>query len=524
MADIESSRERAERHVEAGNWEMARAEWLRALAVVPDSADIMLEISYVESMSGGYLSAREWVLRAACAKSYSTDAVLTILRRLCNFNEVSVLRDIAYRLLADQATPARVLVECARQLSILNDSGLAMDCAQAGQVKDTLNPIARIVRGQLYAQRGQTAKAEEDFNWALTRHPRLATAWWMLARLRKQTRESNHIAQLHGLLKTPGLQASDIAAISRALHKELDDIGDFEGAWVALQLQCSAMRSQIRYDPKEIHDIVDALIAWSPGVDSEQVDLSQRSSVPIFIIGMYRSGTTLLEQLLGASPKIAGMGELYDFVAALRAASDYHYRVPIDAEIIRRAPDFDYKKIGQNYLEGISFRINGESHFTDKQPFNFLNVGFICSALPHAKILHMVRDPVETCFSNLRELFSDVNRYSYDQLELADYFLQYRRLMAHWHRTYPGRILDVRYAELTQDTEAAMQRVSAFCGIDYVPEMTDPRNSRGAVATASAVQVRDKVVRRDIPKWAPYAHHLQPLVNALRTGGIEIGS
>ena len=163
-----------------------------------------------------------------------------------------------------------------------------------------------------------------------------------------------------------------------------------------------------------------------------------------------------------------------------------------------------------------------EPFFTDKLPSNFLNIGFICRALPQAKILHMVRDPVETCFSNLRELFSEANPYSYDQLELADYFIQYRRLMAHWHAVHPGRILDVDYAELTRDPEAVMRKVAAFCGIDYVDAMRDPRSSTRAVATASAVQVRDKVIRREVPKWAPYAKHLQPLIAALRQGGVEV--
>src|SRR5690606_15472284 len=125
-----------------------------------------------------------------------------------------------------------------------------------------------------------------------------------------------------------------------------------------------------------------------------------------------------------------------------------------------------------------------------------LNIGFICRALPQARILHLIRDPVETCFSNLRELFSDINPYSYDQRELADYFLQYRRLMAHWRRMFPGRILDVPYAGLTGDPESAMRRVAIFCGIAYVPGMTDPRSSGRVVSTASAVQVRDKLVQR----------------------------
>lgn len=164
----------------------------------------------------------------------------------------------------------------------------------------------------------------------------------------------------------------------------------------------------------------------------------------------------------------------------------------------------------------MKWRLGSERYFTDKLPSNFLNAGFICEALPQAKILHMVRDPVETCFSNLRELFSDVNAYSYDQLELADFFLQYRRLMAHWHKVFPGRILDVSYAELTRDPETVLRRVMAFCGIEFEPSMLALQERERGVATASAVQVRDKIIAREQPKWAPYAEYLQPMIQALK--------
>ena len=206
----------------------------------------------------------------------------------------------------------------------------------------------------------------------------------------------------------------------------------------------------------------------------------------------------------------------------MRYATDHHCKGVIDRTIVERAGDVDFGEVGQRYLDGMAWRLGDERCFTDKLPSNFLNIGFICRALPQARILHMVRDPVETCFSNLRELFSDANPYSYDQRELADYYLQYRRLMAHWHAAYPGRILDVDYAELTRDPAGVMRMVAAFCGIDYLDAMSDPRSSGRAVATASAVQVRDRVVRRDVPKWAPYAKHMQPLVAALRQGGVEV--
>ena len=148
-------------------------------------------------------------------------------------------------------------------------------------------------------------------------------------------------------------------------------------------------------------------------------------------------------------------------------------------------------------------------------PSNFLNIGFICSALPQARILHMVRDPMEVCFSNLRELFAEANPYSYDQRELAAFYLQYQRLMVHWRRQWDGRILDIDYRELTRDPEAVMRRVTAFCGLEFDASMLDIGARTRGVATASAVQVRQGIVAREKPKWAPYAEYLAPLRQAL---------
>jgi tetratricopeptide (TPR) repeat protein len=444
------------------------------------------------------------------------------VQRLRTFNEVPILRGIAEALLGNQRVPQVALVECARQLSNLNDFDLALQCAEVALTKVPADLPARLVRGQLLAHHARIEDAARDFEWVLQRNPRIAIAWWMLSRLRKQTLQSNHVPQLRALLRTPGLQPFDAAAAARALHKELDDIGDHDGAWQALETLCRVKRATVQYDPTESRRLVDRLIAWSPA-DAMKTASQEVDKVPVFILGMYRSGTTLTEQLLDGSSQVRGLGELSDFTSALRHASDHYCKGSIDSVIIERASKIDFGEVGRRYMAGLAWRLGDEHFFTDKLPSNFLSIGFICRALPQAKILHMVRDPVSTCFSNLCELFSEVNPYSYDQHELADYYLQYRRLMAHWHEAFPGRILDVSYTRLIADPKATMREVAAFCGIDYVDGMSSTASSSRAVSTASSIQVREGVVRRETPKWTPYARQLQPLIEALREGGIEVG-
>lgn len=520
---VERAFARAERDAEAGDWTAARAGYAQVLAAVPDHADAMLQLSYVESFAGRYRAANEWALRAAAAPPPARpEAMLDLVRRLRTFNEAAALRAYAERLLALPRVQHPVLVEAASQSSILNDFDTASRCAEAALQMAPGDPVARLVRGQLLAHHGRVDEAAGDFEQVLRRHPRIANGWWMLSRLRKQTSSANHVAELRSLLRTPGLRPPEVAAVARALHKELDDLGDHEAAWQALETMCRARRGSLQYDPQSSRTLVDDLVAWTAAAGFGAGTHSPGGRVPVFIVGMHRSGTTLLEQLLDASPDVRGVGELNDFPAAMRHAADHYCKGTLDRTIIQRAAAVDFADVGRRYMDAMAWRLGDEGFFTDKQPANFLNVGFICRALPQARILHLARDPVETCFSNLRELFSGINEYSYDQRELADYFLQYRRLMAHWHAAFPGRILDVPYAGLTGDTEATMRGVAAHCGIDYVPGMSDPRTSTRAVSTASSMQVRDGVVRRETPKWAPYARHLQPLVRALRNGGAGI--
>jgi len=506
--------------MESGNWPLARDGFQQALSLEPGHAYAMLQLSYVESFADRYRAARDWALRAAAVQPAQPEVLHELARRLRTFNEVPALRDIATRLLGGGSATPRLLVECARLLADVNDLGLALRCAEAAVAMAPGDMAARLIRGQLLAHHARVAEAGNDFDWVLSRNPRVGSAWWMLSRQRKQTTGSNHVRQLRTVLATQGLQPPAAAAVARALHKELDDLGDTEDAWRALALMCRIKRSSLKYDVAENRRLFDGLIAMPPAPAASNAAIGPRT--PVFIVGMHRSGTTLLEQLFDAHPRVRGIGELYDFASAMRYAADHHCKDAIDHEIVARAPSADFDEAGRRYLHGVEWRLGGESYFTDKLPSNFLNIGFICRALPQAKILHMVRDPVETCFSNLRELFSSTNPYSYDQVELADYYLQYRRLMAHWHAMYPGRILDVDYARLTADPETVMREVAAYCGLDYVDGMRSTASSTRAVATASSVQVRSEVARRDEPKWWPYRQHLQPLIDALRTGGAAV--
>lgn len=503
-------------HAESKDWEQAKASFNALLAQLPNDPRVLIQLSYIDSLAGHYRDAREYALAASSANPREPSVVMEVLARLRTFNEVESLHRLIDQLgpLKDIQIP--VLLACAAQLSYLNQQERALALLDEAKRGDPDYPATLMSRSQVLIYLARFDEAEQDLLRCQKRAPELPQLYWLLSRLPKRSGQGNHIAQIRRQLDRPGRKPVDTALLAFALHKELDDQDDHAGAWKALEQGCQAKRSLINYQWQDAGTLVEQLIdlpaAPSTAVEDNNVNGGR---VPVFIVGMHRSGTTLLEQLLDGHEQVRGGGELYDFTSQMRFATDHHCRGVIDTTIVERARGIDYVAIGRGYLEKLEWRLGAERYFTDKLPSNFLNIGFICRALPQAKILHMVRDPVEICFSNLRELFSDANPYSYDQLELADYYKQYQRLMVHWHQAWPGRILDVDYAQLTRDPETAMRRVAEFCGFEFQPRMLALADRKRGVATASAVQVRSGIVARERPKWAPYEDQLQPLIQAL---------
>lgn len=497
------------------DWPAARRTLQAIVATEPAHAAALLQLSYVESHLGHYRAARACALRARQAGVRHPQLVVDLLARLRTFNEAELLFATLQALPPPSQLSIALLLSIAAQLSYLNLQEQALPYLAQARNADPDYPPMLLASAQVLIYLGRFQEAEADLQRCLARAPELAPVYWQLARLRRQTTDANHVDIIRDLLAKAGGDQERTALLAYALHKELDDLGDHEGAWRALEQACRAKRSLVQYDVAANKRLFDALHALPGHADGATPSVTVEGRVPIFIVGMHRSGTTLLEQLLDGHGQVRGVGELYDFTSQMRYATDHHCRGVIDETIVARAGAVDWGSVGQGYLGKMEWRLGAERCFTDKLPSNFLNAGFICRALPGAKILHMVRDPVETCFSNLRELFSDANPYSYDPLELADYHRQYRSLMARWHEAWPGRILDVEYSALTRDPEPTMRRVAEFCGLDYEPAMLDIEGRERSVATASAVQVRQGIVARDKPKWAPYAGYLQPMIDAL---------
>jgi len=505
----------AQSHAVARDFERATACYQQALALSPGDPDLLLQLSYMESLAGHYRAAHAYALQAGAAQiPQRPEVVKELLARLRTFNEVPVMSACIRRLLPMSRIPIPMLITIAAQLTYAGLPGEAIAFLDEARRGDPDYPPTLLSRAHVLMFLGRFEEAGQDLARVLKRAPHLAQGYWLQSQVRRQLADDNHVNQIRTQLQAPERSPQDQALFAFALHKELDDLGRHDEAWDALQQGCASKRSSLRYDKAQTTRMFDALRCFEPRIEARP-HADPRAATPVFILGMHRSGTTLLEQLLDGHSDVAGLGELYDFTSAMRYATDHHCAGVMDATIAERALDMDFGEVGERYLDGMAWRLHGKGHFIDKLPSNFLNLGFICEALPGAKILHMVRDPMETCFSNLRELFSEANPYSYDQLELADFFGEYRRLMAHWHARYPERILDVDYARLTREPESEIRRVCEFIGITFEPSMLQLQSRTRGIVTASAVQVRGGIQVRGAPKWRAYEAWLQPLRHRL---------
>ena len=344
--------------------------------------------------------------------------------------------------------------------------------------------------------------------------------------LRAQTPDRNHIRELEQLLGR-GLESwHREVPIRFALAKEYEDIGEYRRSWDHLRAGAALRRRHLKYDVTKDLATVDWIIEAYPAHPrgAAAVQGGFQSAEPIFIVGMPRSGTTLLERIIAGHPDVCGAGELVHFASALVAAAarkagrgDLPRR-----ELVAASAMVDFAALGSDYIERTRPRTGGYARFTDKMPLNYLYCGSIARALPNARILHLTRHPLATAYAVYKTLFNQGYPFSYDLNEIADYYIGYRRLMDHWRLALPGRILDVSYERLVSAPEPEGRRVFDFLGLEWRPECLAFHERTEAISTASAVQVRRPIYRTSIELWKNYQSELEPVAARLRAVGLSL--
>jgi tetratricopeptide (TPR) repeat protein len=470
----------------AGRFAEAEAAYLRVLGTWPDLPDTWYNLARVQRQAGRF---------DAALASYQQ----ALDRGVAEPEEVHLNRGVIYS-------------DCLRQ-----DDAAERELQAALRLNPNYVP-ALLNLANLREDFGKQAEASAIYARILALEPRCYIALARHAGLQKIARSDDPlIARLRAAIADPAASAADRADLGFALGKVLDSCSAWDAAFAAytaanLDSRQSAARGAA-YDRRAHEAFIDALIAeFQPG-QTTAARLPQ-STRPVFICGMFRSGSTLAEQVLSAQSQVAAGGELAFLPALVRTEL-----APFPKTMATIAqPQLD--ALAGRYLQMLATLFPHGERVTDKRPDNFLYIGLIKRLFPDARIVHTVRNALDNCLSIYFLHLDHSMSYSLDLADIGHYFVQYRRLMAHWKNLYGADVLDLDYDALVQDPRPAMEQLMAFCGLEWEEACLSFEQAARAVKTASVWQVRERLYRRSSGRWRNYAAHLTSLQAQLHAAGI----
>jgi len=372
---------------------------------------------------------------------------------------------------------------------------------------------------------GDFARAEAAYEQAVKLNPDADKALAALAHLRRQTAESTAVRRLRQRLQHFDGSLQDEMRVSFALAKALDDTGRYAESFELIHTVSRRWRETINYRIADDEQMFRALLEGFDRDALAAVGAGHPSAEPIFIVGMPRTGTTLTERIVSSHSAVFAAGELNHFGRLVRIAAQARANPDFDVARVRSVLAGDLTRLGKAYIDNTRPATGHTPRFIDKMPLNFLYAGFIAQALPNARIICLRRNPMDTCLSNFRQLFSlrsAYYAYSYDLLDCGRYYLLFDALMRHWDALFPGRILTLQYETLVTEQEARSRELLDFCGLEWEPACLDFHANQAPVATASSAQVREPMYRSAVARWRHYAAELQPLAEFFAANGVTV--
>lgn len=356
---------------------------------------------------------------------------------------------------------------------------------------------------------GDRDAAREILEAAVGQDPTNAQAHWLLSRAATAT-SGNHVDAMSEMLRHEQAPQS-IAYLQFAIGKELEDLEEWPGAFAAWSAGAAARRELVAYDEAaevELYETLERTFT-TDWLDNQQSDCADAG--PVFIVGEPRTGTTLLDRMLDAHPAVTSAGELRHFGIALRQVTGSDEPRQFSSELMRQAATAGATAVGEAYVDITSGLRLDAPHIIDKLPSNYLYLPLILAALPNARVIHLRRDPMDTCLAIFKQLFADAYLYSYDLGELARHYRRYQRLMAVWRERFGERFIEVDYETLVSEPEATLRPVLQFIGLSWNDDCMTYFSRDTAVTTASAHQVREAPHQRSVNHWKHFADELAPI-------------
>jgi tetratricopeptide (TPR) repeat protein len=497
---------------------------MRILAANPAHADALFLLAMIAAEHGNFAKAVDVIDRALAIDGARADYHAQRGRCLIALHRPREAFESAMRAL--ELAPAAALT--------LDTIGVVM--TRAGAHAEAVGPFRRAVArdpskaayqynlGAALQFVGDFAAAASALRATLALDPSHHRAWSALAQVARAPFAPHELAELERQLAKEGLGEEQELHLCHALAKHLEDSRRYSESFRYL-VRGKARKLTARQQTFEAHrELFEAArrTAAAPLAPEPGDVRGNPSAEPIFIVGMPRTGTTLVERILSNHPAVFPAGELENFGLVLKRAAATRSNRVLDAETLAAGVSVDAYALGATYVASTRPRTGHTSQFIDKMPLNFFYAGLIHRALPNAKIICLRRHPLDACLSNYRQLFATMFSYydySYDLLDTGRYYLQFDALVRHWREMIPNAFTEVRYEDVVEHTEREARRLVAFCGLDWDSRCLEFERNAAPVATASSVQVRQPIYRTAVERWRKYESEIEPLRRLLADAG-----
>ncbi len=501
---------------ELGQYEEAAANFQKALAIIPDYAEAhsnlglaLFELGRSDEAEACYHKAL--AINPEHAKTHNN--LGQVLHDLWRLDEAVASFQKARSLLPDIP---KVYCNLGQALKDLGSIEEALDSFQTALDLDPEDAEIHFERGTVLQEVGRLEEAAESFRQALRLMPNYGEAGRLLAGTKKFVEDDPDLKILEKSYAVPELGGEQKMNLCFDLGKAFEDLRQYDKAFDFFLAGNILKRTTINFSIKDVKKHVDLLKqAFTQDLFARNAEADVFGEKLIFILGMPRSGTTLIEQILSSHPDVEGIGEVDYLHQVVCTHFDKQNNDQFPDKVGRAGPE-QFSKAAQDYLGLIKRHTDTQGFVVDKTLGNFMNIGFLKLMLPKAKIVHCLRSPQDTCLSIFKNLFvADSIPYAYDLSELGAYHNLYLDLMAHWHAVLPDFIYHIQYEDMVADQEKQSKDLLAFCGLDWDDACLEFFNTRRQVKTLSLAQVRQPIYKGSVQAWKKYDKHLTPLLEAL---------
>ncbi len=510
------------RALQSRNWPVVSACAEDLLRRDPNSPEGHFLAGLVEKAAQRPVKATEAFAKALELDAGRYDAAVELANQHCiarrNAEAVALLHDYQARL----GNSPRYLDMAG---TVYSDMGMAEKAWPLYRKANELQPGVPLFQSNLAAcgvYLGKIDEAKAIYRALLRQTPTHQRNHYHLSRL-EQAKDTVHIEQMKAALRSTNLAPDKNIFIYYAIGKELEDLGEWQEAFRYYQMAGDAVTSVANYDVAADLGLIDKVIEvcdkqWL-AARPDRVPADAAARTPIFLVGLPRTGTTLTERILASHARVESIGETLQMQMTLRRISGVESVETMNPAIIEAAAQKDVGLIAHGYLDAVRHRFRGKPMFIEKLPENFLYLGFIAKAWPDARLVYLRRNPMDACFAMYKQSFF---RFAYTLENLGRYYIAHDRLLRHWRSMLGDRLIEIEYESLVTDQEGQTRSLLDRLGLDFEAACLEFEKNEAATATASSVQVREKIHSRSVNRWRHFEKELQPLRQLLEHAGIAI--